>query len=106
MSTDAVVSFLRGLEENAEFKDRCRAALEAEGPHAVVELAAEKGWEFTVEEFAEHVGRGDELDNDALEKVAGGTAKGVGTPRVIRGAFTRILGFHGTGMADVLPTEE
>jgi predicted ribosomally synthesized peptide with nif11-like leader len=92
MSTKAVIEFLSKLEEDGELMDRCRKALESEGPEAVANLAAEKGWEFTVEEFAEHVASGDELDNGALDQVAGGRRgdrRVIANPRIIRGAFTR-----------------
>jgi predicted ribosomally synthesized peptide with nif11-like leader len=89
VSIDTVAEFLRTLEEDGAFKKQCQEALETEGPEAVVKLAAERGLEFTADEFAKHVGYGEELDDEALDRVAGGGLQMMSSPRVVRGAFSR-----------------
>ena len=98
MSSDAVVEFMSALDEDEELRNRAEGVLKADGPGGVVALAAEKGWEFTVDEFNESVTVHGELGDDELDKVAGGAQlirRMTLSPKVFRSSSPRgISGFR------------
>jgi predicted ribosomally synthesized peptide with nif11-like leader len=92
VSIDAVVEFIRALDEDDELRKRCDEVLEADGPDGVVKLAAERGLEFTAQEFTESVTIEGELDDGELDKVAGGLVLNrrlTLSPRVFRSTSSR-----------------
>ena len=67
--TDNMKSFLEAASQDKEFIEKLN---KVETPEAVIALAAEKGFALTTEDLTVEAPTG-ELDDDALDDVAGGT---------------------------------
>jgi len=114
MSSMAMRQFLRALQEDDDFGKQCRQAQESGGLEAVVELAAARGWELTVEELAEAVNGDRELDDEALDAAAGGAGYQSSrwrtlSPKIIRGStpkISRVRGMAGCGEEDEVGDDE
>jgi len=112
VSADAVTEFIRALDQDDELRNRCEEVLGADGPDGVVKLAAERGWRFTADELGASGAINAELDDEDLDKVAGGTFTArrlTLSPRVFRGVsvpgISRLRNVAGAG-GDETPDEE
>ena len=92
MSNGAIGDFFERTASDTELQERVKQALEERGEMAsfeIVDIAAEAGFTFTATELREHFVSGSadgELDEAALEAVAGGLLSG------IRARFLRARG--------------
>jgi len=82
MSTDTVMEFLAALDRDAGMRSQLGSVADGGNlqTHQLVEFASRRGFDFTPEELdaalgAHGSGDGEELSDDDLEAVAGGTGQ-------------------------------
>ena len=74
MSVENVKAFFEKVEGDKELQEKLKPSTEGGALDEVVAIAAEAGFEFTVEDFAEvlEAGGEGELSDEELKRVAGG----------------------------------
>jgi predicted ribosomally synthesized peptide with nif11-like leader len=86
MSEDQLKAFLEAVKTDPALQEQLKAAKDADG---VATIAKEAGFAISVEEFVEELSKVQELSDEELEDVAGGTWIPITVITVTIGIVTR-----------------